>query len=165
MRRVVVMGVAGCGKSTVAQALADRLGLPMIEGDALHPPANIAAMSAGRPLTDVDRWPWLDAVGGALAAAPGGAVATCSALKRRYRDRLRAAAGDVTFVHLAGDRDLIAARMASREGHFMPLSLLDSQFAALEPPAADERAVAVDIAAPPDVALAAILDQLEGASP
>lgn len=165
MRRIVVMGVAGCGKSTVAQALADRLGLPMIEGDALHPPANVAAMSAGRPLTDADRWPWLDAVGAALAAAPGGAVATCSALKRRYRDRLRAEAGDVLFVHLTGDRDLIAIRMSAREGHFMPLSLLDSQFAALEPPGPDENAVAADIAAPPDMVLATILTHLERTHP
>jgi carbohydrate kinase (thermoresistant glucokinase family) len=163
MRRFVVMGVAGCGKSTVAQALAERLGLPMIEGDALHPRANIESMRAGRPLTDADRWPWLDAVGAALAAAPGGAVATCSALKRRYRDRLRAAAGDVTFIHLAGERDLIAVRMAARAGHFMPLSLLDSQFAALEPPGPDERAVSVDIAAPPGAVLPMILDRLEGA--
>lgn len=158
--RVVVMGVAGCGKSSVGAAVAARLGLGYIEGDALHPPANIARMRAGQPLTDADRAPWLDAVGAALAAAPGGAVATCSALRRAYRDRLRAAAGPLRLVHLDGPRELIAGRMAARTGHFMPPSLLDSQFAALEPPGADEGALRIAIAQPLDAIVAAICASL-----
>jgi gluconokinase len=131
--RIVVMGVSGCGKSTVGEALAARLGLPFIEGDALHDPASIAKMAAGRPLGDADRWPWLGRVGAALAAPPGGAVAACSALRRSYRDALRAAVPGLAFLHLAGDRATIAARQAVRTGHFMPAALIDSQFAALQP--------------------------------
>lgn len=144
--RVVLMGVAGSGKTSVGQALSDRLGIPYREGDDLHPAANVEKMRAGVPLTDEDRWPWLDRVTEALRQdAP--LIVGCSALKRIYRDRLRAGAGDVRFVHLAGSRDLIAARMAERTGHYMPLSLLDSQFAALEAPGPDEGAT-VDIDQP-----------------
>lgn len=146
MRRVVVMGVAGCGKSSVGQALAARLGAVYLEGDAFHSPGAIAKMSRGEPLSDSDRAPWLDAVGAAVAAAGPAVVASCSALRRTYRDRLRAAAaGPLIFVHLTGSREVIASRMKAREGHFMPASLLDSQFSALEPPGPDEGALSVDI--------------------
>ena len=145
-KRIVLMGVAGCGKSAVGAALAARLGATYVDGDDLHPPANIAKMSRGEPLSDDDRWPWLTRIGQALSAPRGLLVLGCSALKRRYRDHIRReAGGPVTFVHLSGTRDLIALRMGARTGHFMPTSLIDSQFAALEPPADDEDAISVDI--------------------
>ena len=158
-RRVVIMGVSGCGKSSVGARLAARLGLNYRDGDDLHPPENVAKMRAGMPLTDGDRWPWLDRVGQVLLAeAP--VIVGCSALKRAYRDRIRTAAGGpVTFVHLAGSQEVIAARMALRQGHYMPLSLLDSQFAALEPPAAEE-AITVSIDQPLEAIVADILRQL-----
>jgi gluconokinase len=143
--RVVLMGVAGCGKSSVGAALAAALGVPYRDGDDLHPPANVAKMAAGIPLDDADRAPWLGLVGQALAdGAP--LIIGCSALKRRYRDQIRAAVpGPVTFVHLSGTRAVIETRMSARQNHFMPVTLLDSQFAALEPPTADEAALTVDI--------------------
>ena len=158
-RRLVIMGVSGCGKSSVGAGLATRLGLNYRDGDDLHPPENVAKMRAGMPLTDGDRWPWLDRVGQVLLAeAP--VIVGCSALKRAYRDRIRTAAGGpVTFVHLAGSQEVIAARMALRQGHYMPLSLLDSQFAALEPPAAEE-AITVSIDQPLEAIVADILRQL-----
>ena len=158
-RRLVIMGVSGCGKSSVGARLAARLGLNYRDGDDLHPPENVAKMRAGMPLTDGDRWPWLDRVGQVLLAdAP--VIVGCSALKRAYRDRIRTAAGGpVTFVHLAGSQEVIAARMALRQGHYMPLSLLDSQFAALEPPAAEE-AITVSIDQPLEALVADILRQL-----
>jgi gluconokinase len=158
-RRVVIMGVSGCGKSSVGAGLAARLGLNYRDGDDLHPPENVAKMRVGMPLTDADRWPWLDRVGQVLLAeAP--VIVGCSALKRAYRDRIRTAAGGpVTFVHLAGSQEVIAARMALRQGHYMPLSLLDSQFAALEPPAAAE-AITVSIDQPLEAIVADILRQL-----
>ena len=158
-RRLVIMGVSGCGKSSVGAGLATRLGLNYRDGDDLHPPENVAKMRAGMPLTDGDRWPWLDRVGQVLLAeAP--VIVGCSALKRAYRDRIRTAAGGpVTFVHLAGSQEVIAARMALRQGHYMPLSLLDSQFAALEPPAAEE-AITVSIDQPLEALVADILRQL-----
>ncbi|MCU0828948.1 MAG: gluconokinase [Tabrizicola sp.] len=145
MKRLVIMGVSGCGKSSVGEALSARLGIPYFDGDDLHSPEAVAKMRDGVPLTDDDRWPWLDRVAGVLRdRAP--VIVGCSALKRAYRDRIRAGAGGpVTFVHLAGDREVIAARMAARTGHYMPTSLLDSQFAALEPPGPEE-ATTVDIA-------------------
>ncbi|MCD2177969.1 gluconokinase [Rhizobium sp. C1] len=147
--RIVVMGVSGCGKSSMGEALAHRLGLPFIEGDALHPPENVAKMAGGTPLTDEDRWPWLVRVGQALAAPQGGAIASCSSLKRVYRDMLRREAGDdVIFVHLHGSRELLLSRMQHRPGHFMPASLLDSQLATLEAPGPDENAIPVDCAEP-----------------
>lgn len=154
--RIVLMGVAGCGKSSVGAALGKALAIPYRDGDDLHTPANVEKMRSGQPLTDDDRWPWLDRVGGILRRdAP--IIIGCSALKRTYRDRIRAAAGGpVTFVHLSGSRDLIAARMAQRKGHYMPLALLDSQFAALEAPGPDE-ALTVDIARPLPEIVAAIL--------
>lgn len=147
MLRAVIMGVSGCGKTSVGLGISARLGLPYVDGDDLHPAANVAKMAAGIPLTDDDRWPWLDAVAGVLAdRAP--VIVGCSALKRAYRDRLRAGAGGaVRFIHLTGPRDLIASRMAARTGHYMPPALLDSQFAALEPPGPDEAAaVSIDAA-------------------
>ncbi len=149
MPRFILMGVAGCGKTSIGEALAAHTGAAFLDGDALHPPGNIAKMSAGQPLTDEDRWPWLEKVGSALAEASSPIIIGCSALKRVYRDRIReTAGGEVTFLHLAGTRELIEARMSARKGHFMPTALLDSQFAALEPPEADESAVTVDIAKP-----------------
>jgi gluconokinase len=143
---LVVMGVSGTGKSTVAGLLAGRLGWALAEGDDLHPAANVAKMASGQPLTDDDRWPWLDRVaawirGRVESGKPG--VVTCSALKRRYRDKLRGPG--VTFVHLAGAKELIAARMSARLDHYMPVTLLDSQFAALEPIEPDENAVVLGL--------------------
>ncbi|MBR8640860.1 gluconokinase [Streptomyces tuirus] len=147
---VVVMGVAGTGKTTIGPLLAARLGVPYAEADDFHPPANIAKMSAGTPLTDEDRRPWLDAIGGWAQGRAGlGGVVSCSALKRSYRDRLRSAAPGVVFLHLTGDRALIEDRMSHRQGHFMPTALLDSQFATLQPLQADEAGVAVDVAGSP----------------
>ncbi|WP_329341014.1 gluconokinase [Streptomyces sp. NBC_00663] len=148
---VVVMGVAGTGKTTIGPLLAARLGVPYAEGDDFHPPANIAKMTAGTPLTDDDRWPWLDAIGNWAHGRAGlGGVVSCSALKRSYRDRLRVAAPGLVFVHLAGDRALIEDRMSHRQGHFMPTALLDSQFATLQPLEGDETGVAVDVTGSPE---------------
>ena len=147
---VVVMGVAGTGKTTIGSLLAARLGVPYAEGDDFHPQANITKMAAGIPLGDEDRWPWLDAIGAWAHGREGlGGVVSSSALKRSYRDRLRAAAPGIVFVHLTGDRQLVADRMAHRRGHFMPTALLDSQFATLQPLQADERGVAVDVSGAP----------------
>jgi len=139
------MGVSGSGKTTVGAALAVALGLGFVDADDLHPAANIDKMTAGIPLTDADRWPWLDAVGAVLARAD--TVVACSALRRAYRDRLRAAAPDFALVYLHADRELLARRM-HRPGHFMPTSLLDSQLATLEPPTLDERPLSFDVAEP-----------------
>ncbi|MGW8065667.1 gluconokinase [Streptomyces ziwulingensis] len=148
---VVVMGVAGTGKTTIGPLLAARLGVPYAEGDDFHPPANIAKMTAGTPLTDEDRLPWLDAIGGWAHERAGlGGVVSSSALKRSYRDRLRAAAPGVVFVHLTGSRELIEDRMSHRQGHFMPTALLDSQFATLQPLEPDEAGVAVDVTGAPE---------------
>jgi carbohydrate kinase (thermoresistant glucokinase family) len=148
---LVVMGVSGVGKSTLGLALAKRLSWPFQEGDDLHPAANIAKMKAGQPLTDADRLPWLDAIGewidGQLSEGRC-AVITCSALKRAYRDRLARGRRGVMFVFIRLDQAAVAARMAARKGHFMPTSLLASQFADLEPPATDEPVIVVDGAAP-----------------
>ena len=158
---LVLMGVSGCGKSTVAALLAGRLGWDFEEGDELHPPANIAKMAAGHPLDDEDRQPWLEQVAAWIrertdAGRPG--IITCSALKRSYRDVLR---GDrVEFVYLAGTREQIAKRLAARHGHFMPAALLDSQFAALEPPMPDENAITVDISASGSTQADQIIDRL-----
>lgn len=142
--RIILMGVSGCGKSSVGAGLSQRLGIPYRDGDDLHPAANVEKMRAGHPLNDDDRWPWLDRVAAVLAVdAP--VIVGCSALRRAYRDRLRAGAGGpVQFVHLAGSRELLAKRMSARTGHYMPLSLLDTQLAALEPPSLDE-ALTIDI--------------------
>lgn len=141
----VVMGVSSCGKSEVGAALAAKLGVDYIEGDRLHPAANVQKMSSGVPLTDDDRWPWLGQVGEALQGN-GGRIISCSALKRIYREHIAAAAGrPVSFVFLDGSRELLQQRIAARKGHFMPASLLASQLATLERPAVDERAKAFDI--------------------
>ena len=155
--KLVVMGVSGCGKSSVGEALGRAMGVPYIDGDDLHPEANVAKMRAGQPLTDEDRWPWLDLVAETLRArAP--VILGCSALKRRYRDRIRLA-GRVTFLHLTGSRELIQSRMTARQGHYMPPSLLESQFAALEPPGPDE-AIAIDIDQPLAMIVAEALKRL-----
>lgn len=161
VRRIVVMGVSGAGKSTVGEALARHLGAPFVDADDLHPPANIAKMRAGTPLVDADRMPWLDLVGAALAEArPPGVVVACSSLRRAHRDRLRATAPDAAFVALEGDRALLAERLGSRVGHFMPATLLDTQLAAYETPDADERAVRVDVTAGVDEIAAAAASAL-----
>ncbi|MHB9862871.1 gluconokinase [Streptomyces sp. YIM S03343] len=148
---VVVMGVAGTGKTTVGPLLAARLGVPYAEGDDFHPQANIDRMTAGVPLTDDDRRPWLDAIGGWAHGRAGlGGVVSCSALKRSYRDRLRATAPGLVFVHLTGDRRLIEDRMAHRQGHFMPTALLDSQFGTLQPLQGDEAGISVDVSGAPE---------------
>ena len=160
---VVVMGVSGSGKSTVGAALAQRLGVPFEDGDDLHPPANIAKMSAGEALDDEDRYPWLEAIGEWLAAhrATGGVVSS-SALKRKYRDQLRRHVQDLEFLHLHGSREVIAARQATRPGHFMPASLLTSQFATLEPLAPDERGLVIDVAQPVDAIVQEYVDHAVG---
>ena len=142
------MGVSGCGKSTVGQAIASALGLPFIEGDSLHPPRNVALMANGTPLTDADRAEWLAALAEKLRAARAaghGLVVSCSALKRGYRDVLRGGVAGLRFVHLHGAPALLRMRMHQRIGHYMPPALLDSQLATLEPPGADEAAIALDI--------------------
>jgi gluconokinase len=158
---IVVMGVSGCGKTSVAEGLAAALGVAFIEGDSLHPAANVEKMSRSIPLTDEDRWPWLDTIGAALAKTLDdgkGVVVSCSALKKSYRDCLRnAAGGTLTFVFLKGSRDLLMARMGARQGHFMPASLLDSQLAALEDPSAEPGVVTVDIDASVKKIIAAAL--------
>ena len=144
---VVVMGVSGSGKSTVGAALAERLQVPFLDADTLHPPGNITKMTAGQPLTDDDRYPWLDKVGEWLAEHSDGGVLSCSALKRRYRDQLRAHCANIEFLHLAGTPELIRSRIADRTGHFMPAELLRSQFDDLEPLGSDEHGVVVDLRA------------------
>jgi carbohydrate kinase (thermoresistant glucokinase family) len=154
---IVVMGVAGSGKTTVGEALAARMGVAFRDADEFHPQANVAKMAAGIPLTDEDRWPWLDAIARAMrAAAPAGIVVACSALKHMYRARLRmVAARPLVFVHLDGPKEILAERIGGRRGHFMPASLLDSQIATLEPLRGDE-GFAVSI----DQPVAAIVDEV-----
>jgi gluconokinase len=160
---LVLMGVSGCGKTTVAEILTERLGWAYEEGDTLHPQANVEKMAAGHPLDDADRVPWLEKVAdwieGRLGADENGVI-TCSALKRAYREVLNRRGHGVEFVHLAGTKALIAERLASRKGHFMPPGLLDSQFEALEEPDADEPAVRVDITPAPHVIAQNIIDKL-----
>ena len=167
-RCIVVMGVSGCGKSTVGRGLAQVLGLPFVEGDELHPPRNVALMAAGTPLTDADRGDWLQALSQVLADAATrgpGVVVSCSALKRSYRDLLRGGAPALRLVFLHGTRDLLDRRMQLRRGHYMPASLLDSQLQTLEPPGADENPVALDIGMPADALVAAARQQLEATGP
>jgi gluconokinase len=142
---VIVMGVSGCGKSTIGQLLADRLGYPFVDADELHPPGNVAKMAAGTPLTDADRRPWLELLNKKLRGHEN-AVLACSALKESYRQILSQGLAECRFVHLRGSMELIRARMEKRQHRFMPASLLESQFATLEPPSG---ALAVDIAQPP----------------
>lgn len=148
--RLVIMGVSGCGKSTVGQRLAERIGVPFLEGDSLHPPRNVALMAAGTPLTDEDRAGWLDTIAAHLSALgpDDGLVVSCSALKRAYRDRLRLATAELRFVHLHGDRAVLAERLQRRQHDYMPPTLLESQLHTLEIPTADEAVLTCDIAQP-----------------
>lgn len=157
MMRAVVMGVAGCGKSTVGAAAAQRLHATYLDGDDLHPQSNIDKMSAGLPLSDEDRGPWLDKIGTKLAQVSAPTLIGCSALRRVYRDRIRTQVdAPVFFLHLSGARSVIEGRMSVREGHFMPVSLLDSQFATLEPLQPDELGLVVDIDQEFDQVVAAV---------
>ena len=158
---LVLMGVSGSGKTTVGAVLAGRLGWDLAEGDDMHPPANVAKMAAGQALTDEDRWPWLERIRGWIdehleLGQPG--IVTCSALKRSYRDVLRGE--HVVFVFLNGPRDQLAGRLAVRQGHFMPASLLDTQLADLEEPDDDEQALRIDAGPSPAVLAAMIVDKL-----
>lgn len=163
---IIVMGVSGSGKSTIGALLAEALGWPFADADGFHPAANIAKMAAGQPLTDADRWPWLDAIAAHIEAARAAAqpvVVACSALRRTYRDRLRAGHGDLVFLHLAGEAGLIGERQAARQGHFMPPSLMASQFATLEDPAGEADAVTVSVVASPQQVVKAALVELAAA--
>ena len=160
-RRWVIMGVCGCGKSTVGAAVARAFGVDFIEGDAYHPAPNVIKMSAGEPLTDDDRAGWLQALAREIAAARArgeGIVVSCSALKRRYRDLLRQADPGLRFAHLQGPRGMIAARMQTRIGHYMPISLLDSQLRDLEPLQPGEAGLTLDTTQPPDALVASIIE-------
>jgi gluconokinase len=164
MTIAVVMGVSGSGKTTIAAGIAHEEGWILLEGDAFHPPANIAKMQAGIPLTDEDRWPWLHAIAAKqdeLLAAGQSAVVACSALKRTYRDILIGDRPDTVLVYLRGSKQLIDARMQARKGHFMPPALLDSQFATLEAPNPDENPIIVDIDGPPEETIAAAVAKLK----
>jgi carbohydrate kinase (thermoresistant glucokinase family) len=160
---VVVMGVSGVGKSTVAAGIADALHWTMAEGDDFHSEANRQKMHAGTPLTDEDRWPWLRAIAAEIERcrqAGEHIIIACSALKKAYRDILVHGRDDIRMVYLSGSRDLVADRLGHRKGHFMPPGLLDSQFATLEPPSADERPITVSIDAPVEVIVDRVLEQL-----
>jgi gluconokinase len=162
---IVVMGVAGSGKSTIAVDLARRLGWRFAEGDSFHPPMNIEKMRNGVALTDADRWPWLDAIAAWVREtrqAGERCVVACSALKRRYRERIADGRDDVRFVYLQGAYDLVARRMASRTGHYMPLALLRSQYQALEEPGTEENPIVLSIERPPEELAARILEALGG---
>jgi gluconokinase len=164
MTIVIVMGVSGSGKTTIAAGLARQEGWILLEGDAFHPPANIAKMHAGTPLTDDDRWPWLHAIAARqdeLRAAGQSAVVACSALKRAYRDILIGARPDTVLIYMRGSRDLIAERMKARKDHFMPPALLDSQFATLEEPSPDENPIILDIGGPPEAIIQKAIHQLK----
>jgi gluconokinase len=164
MTIAVVMGVSGSGKTTIAAGIAHEEGWILLEGDAFHPPANIAKMQAGIPLTDEDRWPWLHAIAAKqdeLLAAGQSAVVACSALKRTYRDILIGDRPDTILIYLRGSKQLIDARMQARKGHFMPPALLDSQFATLEAPNPDENPIIVDIDGPPEETIAAAVAKLK----
>jgi gluconokinase len=159
---IVVMGVAGSGKTTVGEGIARAYGVPFRDADEFHPAANIAKMSSGVPLNDDDRWPWLDAIGKAIHdAAPATLVIACSALRRVYRERIvRAAGRPVRFVYLDGTPETLGQRIGNRRGHFMPPSLLASQLATLEKPASDENAITVSIEPPVDQVIGAALKAL-----
>jgi gluconokinase len=161
---IIVMGVSGSGKSTLGKALANAIGCPFLEGDEFHSPESVQKMRAGIPLTDTDRWPWLERLGGAIGTAVaehGIAVASCSSLKRIYRDRLRTTiAIPVCFVLLEASREELTQRMTHRAGHYMPVTLLDSQLATLERPQPDELAITIDASLPVETACQQIADRL-----
>lgn len=160
---LIVMGVSGSGKSTIAAALAERLAWTFEDGDRFHPPSNVAKMRSGQPLTDEDRWPWLQAIADEIervCKAGRHVVIACSALKRAYRTVLVRGRGDTRFVFLDGSQALVADRLAQRKGHFMPPGLLDSQFKTLEPPQADEHPIIVSIDAPVEVIVSNIVAQI-----
>ena len=161
MLRVVICGVSGCGKSTIGKALSQSIDATFVDADDLHPEANVQKMSRGEPLNDDDRRPWLEEVGRVLSQSTKSIVIACSALKRSYRDAIRTGSDDTVFVFLSGSKELIAQRMAERQDHFMPPSLLESQFAALESFDPDENFVQVDIARTVDEILCEILDQIK----
>lgn len=162
-RHAIIMGVAGCGKTSVGEGLSRLTGICFMDGDALHSKENIAKMADGIPLTDADRWPWLEAIGQEFARSTEPLAIGCSALKRSYRDRIRDHAGaPVCFIHLTGSREVIGQRMRNRKNHFMPPALLDSQFATLEPPGADEGSIAIDIDQPLEIIIALAARYLEG---
>lgn len=162
---LVVMGVSGSGKTTIAALLAGRLGWEFEDGDDFHPAANVEKMRGGTALTDADRWPWLGAIAAWIDATRGAGlhgIVACSALRRAYRDILVGARADVRLVYLQGDRGLIAARQAARVNHYMPASLVDSQFAALEEPGADEAPITVSVAPSPQEVVAELMTRLRG---
>jgi gluconokinase len=165
---LIVMGVSGSGKSTIAERLAKRLGWTCEDGDRFHPAGNVAKMSAGHPLDDADRWPWLQAIADEIervCTGGGHVVMACSALKRAYRDVLVRSRSDVRIVFLDGSQALIADRLGRRKGHFMPPGLLDSQFKTLEPPQEDERPIIVSIDAPVETIVENIVAQLKASPP
>jgi carbohydrate kinase (thermoresistant glucokinase family) len=162
------MGVCGSGKSAVGRRLAQALGVDFVEGDDLHPPRNVALMAAGTPLTDADRADWLARIAARLAQAHAdgtGLVVSCSALKRSYRDRLRAGCPDLRFVYLHGPASLLRERLLARTDHYMPPSLLDSQLATLQPPGADEAPIAIDVSPSTDNVVATVLARLQSDNP
>lgn len=164
VQAVLLMGVAGCGKSTVGSQLARAMGASFLDADDFHPPANVARMAAGIALTDADRAAWLDALAERLATGRARGerlVLACSALKRSYRDTLRRGAPDLALVHLTGTPALLAERLAARQGHYMPATLLPSQLATLQPPQADEKGLTLDITAGPERLVQAITTHLE----
>ncbi|HEY7051208.1 MAG TPA: gluconokinase [Mycobacterium sp.] len=160
MPPIVVMGVSGSGKSTVGAALANRLGVPFADADELHPAANITKMTSGHPLDDTDRYLWLEAVGRWLSDHRDAGVISCSALKQAYRDQLRSHCASTAFVHLTGSPEMIMTRRASRHGHFMPATLMASQFATLEPLQEDERGMTVDVGQTVDSIVAKVLSRI-----
>jgi len=162
---LVVMGVSGSGKSTIGEALSRRLGWRYEDGDSFHPAANVAKMSAGQPLTDQDRWPWLKAIATEIERCRQHGehvIIACSALRKAYRDILVHGRDDIRIVYLGGSQELVAERLGRRKGHFMPPGLLDSQFATLEPPGPDERPIIVCIDAAVEAIVDQILHQLQG---